>query len=156
MSTSITALAGIVRLVPPLFHRLRVIGDGLHAGHGVTTPMRGVMQSLFDGGPQTVPQMAAARPVSRQHIQTQVDALAALCLVEIVPNPAHKRSSRIVLTGAGRQLFETMRAREMAVLAGLVGSLSLADLEVTRQTLTTLADQFAVLADETKEMSHDD
>ena len=68
--------AQIVQIIPILFHRMRAVGDALHKKHNITTPMRGVMQSLFDGGTQTVPQMAAARPVSRQHIQTIVDALS--------------------------------------------------------------------------------
>jgi len=52
---------------------------------------RGVLRSLARLGPQTVPQMAGARPVSRQHIQTIVNALAADGLVETIDNPAHKR-----------------------------------------------------------------
>lgn len=153
---NITALVTIVSLVPLLFHRLRAIGDSLHAEHGVTTPMRGVMQSLFDDGPQTVPRMAAARPVSRQHIQVQVDALAERGLVEVVPNPAHKKSSHITLTASGRTLFETMRKKEIEILASLAGELSSGELTTTQHTLAKLATLFAALSVNAKESNHDD
>ena len=155
-SSEIFLLADIVRVVPLLFHRLRAIGDDLHARYGVTTPMRGVMQSLFDGGPQTVPQMAAARPVSRQHIQTQVDALASRGLVATVPNPAHKRSSHIALTDTGREIFESMRKKEIETLSSLLGDFSSAELKTTQRSLVRLADKLALLSDETKETDHDD
>jgi DNA-binding MarR family transcriptional regulator len=154
--SNIAVLAEIVHVVPLLFHRLRAIGDDLHAEHGITTPMRGVMHSLFDGGPQTVPQMAAARPVSRQHIQTQVDALAARGLVATVPNPAHKRSSHIALTDAGREAFESMRKKEIETLSSLLGGLSGAGLKTTQQTLVRLADKLAVLANQAKETDDDE
>lgn len=155
-SSNIAVLADIARVVPLLFHRLRAIGDDLHADLGITTPMRGVMQSLFDGGPQTVPQMAAARPVSRQHIQTQVDALAARGLVAAIPNPAHKRSSHIALTDAGRKIFESMRKKEIETLSSLLGGLSGAELKTTQQTLVRIADKLALLSDKSKETDHDD
>lgn len=139
------ALAEIVRLVPLLFHRLRAFGDTLHEEHGITTPMRGVMQSLFDKGKQTVPQMAAARPVSRQHIQTIVNDLAARKLVRTVPNPAHKRSSLIALTQSGKDLFIAMRAMEMDVLKGLLDDFAGNDLQATRHVLMTLAAQLETL-----------
>lgn len=139
------SLAEIIRLVPLLFHRLRALGDTLHEEHGITTSMRGVMQSLFDKGKQTVPQMAAARPVSRQHIQTIVNDLAVRKLVRAVPNPSHKRSSLIELTQSGHDLFIAMRATEMDVLKGLLGDFAGKDLQATRHVLMTLAAQLETL-----------
>ncbi|MCC2113313.1 MAG: MarR family transcriptional regulator [Hyphomicrobiales bacterium] len=149
------ALAEIVRLVPLVFHRLRAVGDGLHAERGITTPMRGVMASLFDAGPQTVPQMAAARPVSRQHIQTLVDALAERGLVESRPNPAHKRSSLIELTEAGHDLFLAMREAELAVLQEHLAGFQLGDLDTAREVLSTLAERLDLLVHSIKENRND-
>ena len=70
-------LAPLVNRIPRLYFLLRAVGDALHADLGVTTAMRGVMISLATLGPKTVPELARARPVSRQHIQTVVNALAA-------------------------------------------------------------------------------
>lgn len=156
MNDGVKALAGITTTVPLLFHRLRAIGDMLHAAQGITTPMRGVMRSLYDEGRKTVPQLAAERPVSRQHIQTQVDALAERNLVTSVPNPAHKRSVLIELTDAGRRTFEQMLEREAEVLVDLAGKFSPADLTTTQRTLAELAGHVLHLLEDSKETSNED
>lgn len=154
-SGEIAALVEIIRLVPLLFHRLRAVGDALHEEHGITTPMRGVMQSLFDGGAQTVPQMAAARPVSRQHIQTIVNALAARDIVTATPNPVHKRSPLIDLTHSGHDLFARMRKAELEVLPGLLGGFAPTDLQTAQQVLTTFAAQLETFPHSVKENTDD-
>lgn len=64
----------------------------------------------------SVPQLARARPVSRQHIQALVNPLVAEGLVELGENPAHKRSKFVDLTDQGRQLAENMLRRESELL----------------------------------------
>lgn len=151
----IAALVETVRLIPLLFHRMRAVGDALHEEHDITTSMRGVMQSLSDGGAQTVPQMAAARPVSRQHIQTIVNALAARNLVRATPNPAHKRSPLIELTKSGRDLFPKMRKAESDVLQGLLSDFTADDLQTVQRVLMTLATQMETLSHTIKEKADD-
>lgn len=50
----LATMADIVRSVRLVFHRLRAVGEALHAGDAITMPMRGVMESLSAGGAQTV------------------------------------------------------------------------------------------------------
>lgn len=133
--------AEIINLIPILFHRLRALGDELHRDHDVTTPMRGVLMSLNDYGPQTVPYMAAARPVSRQHIQTQVDALLKRRLVQVLPNPRHKRSSLIDLTDQGGELVLKMRQSENKVISNTLGRFAHSDLEIVQKVLSGFAEQ---------------
>lgn len=102
-----------------LFHRLRKLGQDLHADLGVTPGMRGVMLSLSRLGPRTVPQLARQRPVSRQHVQNVVNRLLAADLVKTEDNPDHKRSRLIVLTDQGRQTLATMLDREERLLEAL-------------------------------------
>ncbi len=93
------------------FHRLRAVGaeeGAVSAGGGGSW---GLMRSLAEGGEQTVPEIARARPVSRQHIQKLADELAAEGLVEFVGNPAHKRSKLLRLTPAGRTRYAATSAR---------------------------------------------
>jgi DNA-binding MarR family transcriptional regulator len=78
-----------------------------------------VLQQLHRQGPQTVPEMARSRPVSRQHIQTLVNELLAHSLVELRKNPAHKRSRRVALTPKGKGRIEAMLAREEIALERL-------------------------------------
>lgn len=100
-----------------LFHALTRWGEALHEGLGLTIPMRAVLELVLLGGPATVPEMARARGVSRQHIQQQVDPLLERGLLERQDNPAHKRSSMIALTDKGRALIRSMRAKEIDMLA---------------------------------------
>jgi DNA-binding MarR family transcriptional regulator len=144
----------LFQLVPPIFFRLTALGDRLHADRGITAAMRGVLASLAGGGPQTVPQMARARPVSRQHIQTLVDALAERELVAFQPNPAHRRSPVVALTERGRTLFADMRAREAGIVERLDHRLSADKLAASIATLQTLAAQLANLLAETEAARH--
>lgn len=77
----------------------------------------GVLRSLVKEGSQTVPEMARARPVSRQHCQTIVNALKAQGLVEFVDNPKHKRSKLVRATKKGRDRFQSMRKQFLAAAA---------------------------------------
>jgi DNA-binding MarR family transcriptional regulator len=98
---------------------MRVAAEQLHQQGGMSGGRRGVLRDLDRLGPQTVPQMARARAVSRQHIQTLVDQLAAEGHVEFVQNPAHKRSHLIRLTRKGKELVEAMNRREAKILPRL-------------------------------------
>ncbi len=113
------ALESVLAETGALFHRLRHEAERIH-GHGETSSgRRAILRGLSRLGPQTVPEMARARPVSRQYIQRLVNELTADGLVEAVENPAHKRSSLIQLTGAGQEKLEEMSARERELIDGL-------------------------------------
>lgn len=76
---------------------------------------RGQQDVLIDldaRGPQTVPSLARARQVSRQHIQVQADRLAEAGLVEFSPNPNHRRSELVQLTDQGRALIASLHAAD--------------------------------------------
>jgi DNA-binding MarR family transcriptional regulator len=66
-----------------------------------------------------VPEIARARGVTRQHIQVGVDELAAAGLVELVDNPAHRRSRLVTTTTAGVETIERMQRREIDAIADL-------------------------------------
>jgi DNA-binding MarR family transcriptional regulator len=123
--TSYFQFDNIIVMSPPglfdetrlLFHTLKQWSETLHAELGMTAAMRGVLELILLGGAATVPDMARARGVSRQHIQQQVDALLERGWLERQDNPAHKRSSMIALTDKGRALIQTMRAEELNALS---------------------------------------
>jgi DNA-binding MarR family transcriptional regulator len=79
--------------------------------------MQGVLELILLDGPATVPGVARARGVSRQHIQQQIDALLERGFVERQANPAHKRSWMIALTDKGRAVIQNMRAEELNALS---------------------------------------
>jgi len=114
----------LVMMLVALLHETRLLSHALtqwsetvHAELGMTAAMRGVLELILRGGGATVPDMARARGVSRQHIQQQVDALLERGMLERQDNPAHKRSSMIALTDKGRALILNMRAEELNALS---------------------------------------
>jgi DNA-binding MarR family transcriptional regulator len=102
-----------------LFHALKHWAETLHEGLAITVAMRGVLELMLLQGPASVPDMARARGVSRQHIQQQVDALLEKDFVRREDNPAHKRSPLIALTDKGRAVIQSMRADEHDALSRL-------------------------------------
>jgi len=113
------ALYRLIGETRALFHRLREAANELHGEGFLTAARRGVLESLEHRGPQTIPQLARARPVSRQHIQALVATLQDDGLVEQIPNPAHKRSFLIRLTEAGHARIGDMTRREAQALSRL-------------------------------------
>jgi len=120
------------------FQRLRAFADDMHADLSITASMRAVMESVFDQGRQSVPEIARRKGVSRQHIQVNVDALCDRGLVELRANPAHKRSSLVVLTRKGRAAFESIRAREALALEKLADGLPEQEVESALKLLRAL------------------
>jgi DNA-binding MarR family transcriptional regulator len=143
LSPTAMAVGAMTRDIRKLFHVLAAVGDALHADLGITASMRAVLESLARGGAQTVPQMARARPVTRQHIQAIVDQLLDAGLVALQPNPAHKRSSLVTLTGAGEAAFVMMSDREAVVLDQIAASLHHAEVHMALRVLGQLREGFS-------------
>jgi len=136
------ALFAVFEETRALFHRLKVVVEQIHKEGQMSGGLRGVMRSLLAEGPQTVPQMARARPTSRQHIQVLVNRLLELDLVELVDNPAHKRSRLVSLTPAGIKRIEAMNRREAALLQEFPVGVSEKNLHSTVRTLKKLREVF--------------
>ena len=132
----------LVDEVVALYHLLRVVVARIHSDANLTAAARGVLRGLDRIGPQTVPQMARARPVSRQYIQAVVNQLGKRGLVELVPNPAHKRSSLVQLTSKGKKLAEAVAQKEKTFLAELQIDLSEKELLLASSVLRKLRDCF--------------
>jgi DNA-binding MarR family transcriptional regulator len=140
--SKLEALNALTTETVALFHRMRAVADEVHEEATLTAGMRGVMISLEKKGPQTVPQMARARPVSRQHIQTIVNSLRSQGMVESLENPAHKRSSLVVLTAGGRKKLASMKKREEQLLSQAAIPVSKKDLRAAVQTLQAVRELF--------------
>jgi len=121
-----------------LFHKLGYGLAALHRDEDISIGMRAVLESVIDGGPQTVPQMARVRPVSRQHIQGLVNALLEGGYVEYVDNPAHKRSKLVSPTEHGEQAFQAIRQKENEAFRFLTLQVAPDDLEAATKVLQHL------------------
>jgi DNA-binding MarR family transcriptional regulator len=141
-ASKLAALDRVFSETVALFHRLRAVAEEVHRQGEMTAGKRGILKDLAHG-PQTVPQMARARPVSRQHIQSLVDMLEADGYVYWVENPAHKRSLLVRLTPKGEALFQTMRQKEAERLSALEIDIEEKDLETTVCVLRSLRELLA-------------
>ena len=113
MNDEIDSLLNEVRL---LYNRIVRVGETLHADESITLGMRAVLEHLQLNGATTVPDIARSRSVTRQHIQTLVNALLDADLVTLEPNPQHRRSSLVALTPDGLRIIRRMRQRESRFL----------------------------------------
>lgn len=118
------------------FQSLSRFANGLHGDLGVNASMRAVMEFIDQHGPAPVPEIAAQKNVSRQHIQTIVDQLVQAGLTAQRDNPDHKRSYLIALTPKGAAHFETIRQREGEAFRQLAALLTGANLREAAQTLS--------------------
>jgi DNA-binding MarR family transcriptional regulator len=132
----------LVWAVRRLFHKLGHGATALHRDMEVSAGMRAVLESVVQGGSQSVPQMARVRPVSRQHIQGLVNALLDAGLVGYTDNPAHKRSKLVAPTERGREVFTAMRSREGAALRRLTLDCTPEQLAAANRVLRHLIDVF--------------
>jgi len=124
------------------FHRLRIVADQIHHRGELTGPLRSILRSLDKLGEQTVPQMARARAVTRQHVQALVNLLVEERLVEFIANPAHKRSPLARLTTLGKKTVDAMNHREAGLLSQADLGVPDQDLRQTAETLRTLRAYF--------------
>lgn len=131
-------LGQTILAVRRLFHVLAGAAERSHADLGLTASMCAVMEVLHGRGPRTVPQVAREKGVSRQHIQTVVNALLAAGLVECLDNPDHLRSPMVNLSAAGTRAYEAIRRRESRLLADMAKRIPGSDLEVTLNTLNAM------------------
>lgn len=74
-----------------------------------------VLRLLKVNGAQTVPQIARYRYVPRQSVQKLANEMLADGVIELVNNPAHKRSKLLRLTPKGEAVFAEMSARIAAL-----------------------------------------
>jgi DNA-binding MarR family transcriptional regulator len=116
-SSQSAALLRLFDEIPALFHRLRAVAGEVHGQTVSTAGRRGILRSLDCRGPQTVPQMARARTVSRQHIQVLVNGLLKDGLVASEDNPAHRKSPLVRLTTKGKHRLLASQKRESQLLA---------------------------------------
>ena len=139
-------LYAVIRHVRPLHrHLARAVEDRLE-GTGVTVGMRAVLERLHDDGAQTVPQIARALLLPRQVVQRLVNAALELELVRAAPNPAHRRSSLIEPTPAGRVAFERIHAREAALLRDVAARMTRADIDACLRVIARLTEEFRRIA----------
>ncbi|MBM3525918.1 MAG: MarR family transcriptional regulator [Alphaproteobacteria bacterium] len=120
------------------FFRLRAAGAKLGAVSPSGGGVWGFLRTLKLEGPRTVPQIARARPVARQYIQTLANEYAAQGLVEFIDNPDHKRSKLVRLTPEGEAFYEAITGRILGYCAEIARGMDEKELRTAARVLATL------------------
>ncbi|WP_068083698.1 MarR family winged helix-turn-helix transcriptional regulator [Polycladidibacter stylochi] len=137
--------------VTTLYFFLNRLSASLMNKNGLTPFMRSLLLHIENEGPQTVPQIAQQKRVSRQNIQVPIDQLRDKGLIDAIANEAHKRSKKYQLTDKGKDLTAKVIEQEVALMAPVINELgsgkllqAIHTLQHTRQILeqlTTEADK---------------
>jgi len=128
----------ITWLTRRLFRAMADKADSYLKPLGITAADRAILEFLYPDQTLTVPEIARRYSVSRQHVQATVNPLLEAGLLKQQPNPAHKRSPHILLTAAGRKLFDQIRRHDRRAIEDLFTGVSATGQQHTRKTLQTL------------------
>lgn len=119
-------------------------GDDFSAPEGLSSARWQMLGAVaLADRPSTTPQIAARMGVTRQGAQKQLNALVEAGLMEVRPNPLHKRSPLYLLTQQGQTAFDAMDKRWRAHAARTAASFDDAELDTALKVLTGLIDLYA-------------
>lgn len=136
--TGLADLRQLIEGVRRSFWLLSALSGEALADLGLTAATRAILEHAAEHGPQSVPQIAAAKHVKRQSIQALVDQTVRLGLIRLADNPAHRRSPLVDLTASGRKIFAEVRRREARLMRAIVARLRKADLAAAAAVLGDL------------------
>ena len=137
-----TLLTEIVLLIFRVNGRLLSAGDRLVGDLGLTSARWQMLGAVaLSDRPRTAPQLAARMGMTRQAAQKQLDLLMEDALVAAAGNPGHARSPLYVLTRKGTSLYAATEQVQSDWANRLADSLSLRDLETTKQLLDNLSNR---------------
>jgi DNA-binding MarR family transcriptional regulator len=134
-ATTTDELARVFDLLGPLY---RQTVRNLEQADGISVGVRAVLDLLRVREALTVPRIADVLGLSRQFVQRCVNDAEAGGWVALAANPAHQRSSLVVITPAGRDLVRAIRAAEADALATAAKNLDAADVEACVRVLGRL------------------
>jgi DNA-binding MarR family transcriptional regulator len=120
---TVEALYTLVWQTRPLLQQINAAVESALAGTGLTLRMRAVLELLLSEGAMTVPALARRLEIQRQYVQVMVNETCAARLTELQPNPAHRRSSLVLLTAQGHRVIARVRDAESKVLTRIARKL---------------------------------
>jgi DNA-binding MarR family transcriptional regulator len=134
-----TALTSLVLDLFRVNSRLLTAGDRLVAGLGLTSARWQILGAIVSAErPQPVAWLARNLGANRQNVQRIVNDLSREELVAFEPNPHHRRSPLVVLTGKGRQAFDAAMRLQAPWINSLSNGLSVRDIETVHRVMTLL------------------
>lgn len=128
-------LAEVYVLLGPVYRKVLRLVELDQRRTGMSVGVRNVLDQLRRGGELTVPALARGQDLSRQYVQRVVDEARDAGWVEVVDNPAHRRSGLVRLTRAGSRAIDAVVAGELDRLARVEGGLTAREVDATLRVL---------------------
>ena len=133
------ALTDLVLELFRLNNRLLAAGDRLVADLGLTSARWKVLGTIVAAHrPQPVAWLARDIGGNRQNVQRIVNDLVNDGLVEFQPNPHHRRAQLVLLTDAGKRVFDDAMRLQAPWINGLSEGLRVTDIETTHRVIAAL------------------
>ncbi len=122
--------------------RLLVAGDRLVAGLGLTSARWQVLGAIaLSDRPQPVAWLARSMGLNRQGVQRIVNELHHEGVVELAPNPHHRRARLVLLTERGKSAFAQAERLQRPWVEGLARGLEIADIAAARHVTAALRER---------------
>ncbi len=122
--------------------RLLSAGDRLVEDLGLTSARWQVLGAIaLSERPQPVAWLARSMGLTRQGVQRIVNELLKDGLVELAPNPHHRRAHLVVLTPRGESTFEQTERLQAPWANGLAKGLRLEDLETAKRIVAVVRER---------------
>ena len=146
------ALTGLFLSIFRLNGRLLLAGDRLVADLDLTSARWQVLGAIaLAERPQPVAWLARDMGLNRQGVQRIVNEMRDDGLLEIQPNPHHRRAHLVVLTKRGKEAFEAATRLQVPWVNGLAEGVSLKDIATTQKVVAELCERLeAGLNDDAK------
>lgn len=128
-------LAEVYVALGPVYRRVSRIVERDETTSGLSVGVRNVLDQLRRDGERTVPQLARHQDLSRQFVQRMVHEAREAGLVQLVDNPAHRRSSLVRITAAGQEAITAVIEREHEMMGRVGGDLTADELTATLRVL---------------------
>jgi DNA-binding MarR family transcriptional regulator len=136
------ALTGLILAIFRLNGRLLMTGDRLVAGLDLTSARWQVLGAIaLAEQPQPVAWLARSMGLNRQGVQRIVNEMRDDGLLEIQPNPHHRRAHLVVLTRRGKEAFEAATRLQVPWVNGLAEGVSAKDLAITQKVVAELCER---------------
>ncbi len=118
------------------------------AGTDLTVRMRAVLEILLSDGELPVPDIAAKLEIQRQYVQVMVNETLASGFTVQRPNPRHKRSPLLALTGQGRALIDDILQKEMALMTHIATDFTDDDIATALRVVQAVTVKLKQITDE--------
>ena len=136
------ALTSLILSIFRLNGRLLLAGDRLVAGLDLTSARWQVLGAIaLAERPQPVAWLARNMGLNRQGVQRIVNEMRDDGLLEIQPNPHHRRAHLVVLTRRGKEAFEAATRLQVPWVNGLAEDVSAKDLAITQKVVVELCER---------------